>query len=102
LLNSTLTVQEGASNSHEGKGWGTFTTAAVEALNQKRENLAYVLWGAFAIKKAKMVNKNKNLVLSAPHPSPLSAYRGFFGSKPFSKIDEYLEAMNKTPINWEL
>lgn len=102
LLNATLTVQAGVSNSHEGKGWGRFTTAAIEELNHRKTEVVYMLWGNFAKKKAKSVDAHKNLILTSPHPSPLSAHRGFFGSKHFSQANDYLISKGKTPINWQL
>lgn len=100
LLNSVLTVREGVPNSHAGKGWEQFTDAVIHVLNEKRENVVYLLWGSKAIDKATNVSRSKNLVLVAPHPSPLSAYRGFFGCKHFSKANEYLLANGVSPIRW--
>ncbi|MFK7755948.1 MAG: uracil-DNA glycosylase [Flavobacteriales bacterium] len=100
LLNSTLTVQAGISNSHKGCGWERFTNAVIEVLNTRKTEIVYMLWGAFAQKKAKTVNPKLNLVLKSVHPSPLSAYRGFFGCQHFSKANEYLTLYHKTPIQW--
>lgn len=100
LLNSTLTVRSGESNSHEGKGWGRFTSAVIEKLNEHKSGLVYLLWGSFAKLKAKQVDKNQNLVLHSVHPSPLSAYRGFFGCSHFSKTNEYLRSNGKSEILW--
>lgn len=100
LLNATLTVKAGESNSHEHLGWSVFTDAVIEALAKHKKHLVYLLWGGFAQKKAKMVNSKENLILKAPHPSPLSAYRGFFGSGHFNLCNEYLVQQNKAPIQW--
>jgi uracil-DNA glycosylase len=102
LLNSVLTVRDGAPAAHQGRGWETFTDQVISALNEKRENIVYLLWGAYAQKKAAFVDRKKNLVLEAPHPSPLSAHRGFFGTKPFSKINSYLKSKNLPQIDWSL
>jgi len=100
LLNSTLTVRAHAAASHAGHGWETFTDAVIRAVAQNRKNVVYMLWGSFAQKKAEMVDKNENLVLCSAHPSPLSAYRGFFGNHHFSRANEYLVQHGKTPIDW--
>lgn len=100
LLNATLTVREGQPESHAGKGWELFTDAVINALNEYNSNIVYMLWGSKAQRKAENVNPAKNLILKAPHPSPLSAHRGFFGSNHFSKCNEYLEANNLEPIQW--
>jgi len=100
LLNSTLTVQAHVAASHAGHGWETFTDAVIRAVAQNRKNVVYMLWGSFAQKKAEMVDKNENLVLCSAHPSPLSAYRGFFGNHHFSRANEYLVQHGKTPIDW--
>lgn len=102
LLNSVLTVREGQAASHQGKGWEQFTDKAIHLLAEKRENLVFVLWGAYAQKKGSFIDRKKHLVLESPHPSPLSASRGFFGSRPFSKINHYLESMGLSPIQWEI
>ena len=102
LLNSVLTVEEGKPGSHQKQGWEEFTDAVIRALNDKRENLVFILWGAYAQKKAAFVDRQKHLVLECVHPSPLSAHRGFFGSKPFSKTNEYLQKTGQTPIEWRL
>ena len=98
LLNSTLTVEEHKAASHQGKGWEEFTDTVIERLSEQCEHLVFVLWGSFAIKKGAKINKQKHLVLTSPHPSPLSAYRGFFGNHHFSKANSYLTAHGKTPI----
>ena len=100
LLNSTLTVQAHQAASHSGKGWETFTDAVIRAVSENRKNVVYLLWGSFAQKKADVVNAQQNLILKSAHPSPLSAYRGFFGNHHFSKTNEYLIAHGETPIDW--
>ncbi len=99
LLNSTLTVRAHAAASHAGHGWEEFTDSVIRAV-ATRENIVYMLWGAYAQKKAAFVNQDKNLVLKSVHPSPLSAYRGFFGCKHFSQANEYLQQHGRTPIEW--
>ena len=102
LLNAVLTVEANRSNAHQGIGWEIFTDRIIELINSKKENVVFVLWGANAQKKGANIDASKHLILKAPHPSPLSAYRGFFGSKPFSKINNYLLSVGKEPINWQL
>lgn len=102
LLNSVLTVQAGNANSHQGKGWEKFTDAIIRALNEQAESIVFILWGSYAQKKAAFIDAGKHHIIKAVHPSPLSAYRGFFGSKPFSQTNAYLEKVGKTPINWQL
>jgi len=102
LLNSVLTVEAGKANSHQGKGWEQLTDRIIEVLNEQTSPIAFVLWGAYAQKKGSIVNNRHHLVLRSPHPSPLSAYRGFFGSKPFSKINDFLIENGKEPINWKV
>jgi uracil-DNA glycosylase len=102
LLNATLTVQMANAGSHQNRGWETFTDAAIAALNAQREGLVFVLWGSYAQKKRAMIDPNKHLILKSVHPSPLSAHRGFFGTRQFSKINEYLTAHGQTPITWQL
>lgn len=99
LMNSTLTVQAHMAASHAGRGWEQFTDAVIRVLSA-RENIVYMLWGGYAQKKAALVNGQKNLVLCAAHPSPLSVYRGFFGCGHFSRANEYLTKLGKTPIEW--
>jgi uracil-DNA glycosylase len=99
LLNSTLTVQAHVAASHSGRGWEQFTDSVIRALSL-RENIVYLLWGSYAQKKASIVDCQKNLVLKSAHPSPLSAYRGFFGNHHFSKTNQYLSEHGKTPIEW--
>lgn len=100
LLNATLTVCAHQAGSHQGKGWETFTDAAIQKLAEEREGLVFILWGSYAQKKGAMIDPARHLVLRSAHPSPLSAYRGFLGSKPFSKTNEYLMRLGKTPISW--
>ena len=100
LLNSSLTVRESCAASHSGIGWEEFTDAVVDKLNKEKENLVFILWGSHAIKKGEKIDRNKHLVLTSPHPSPLSAHRGFFGNHHFSKANDYLVQHSKTPIVW--
>ena len=100
LLNDTLTVEAGQAGSHQGHGWEQLTTAAVECLNRRCENLVFMLWGSHAQKKGAFIDRSRHLVLESPHPSPLSAHRGFFGNHHFSRANQYLIAHNKTPIDW--
>lgn len=102
LLNSVLTVEAHKAASHQGRGWETFTDAVIAELNEKHDNLVFILWGSYAQKKGARIDTNRHLVIKSPHPSPLSSYRGFFGSKPFSKANAYLEVNGRTPINWQL
>ncbi len=100
LLNSTLTVRAHNAGSHQNKGWEQFTDEVILQLAQQKENLVFILWGSYAIKKGAFINRMKHLVLTSPHPSPLSAYRGFFGNKHFSQANNYLIKHEKTPIEW--
>lgn len=100
LLNATLTVDAHHAGSHQGKGWEEFTDAAVRALAEQREGLVFMLWGSYAIRKGAFIDRNRHLVLTAPHPSPLSAYRGFFGCRHFSQANNWLTAHGQTPIEW--
>ena len=102
LLNAVLTVEQGLAGSHQGKGWEGFTDACVDALNRGREGLVFMLWGSYAQAKGKLIDRQRHLVLKAPHPSPLSAYRGFMGSGHFSRVNEYLEKHGQKPIDWRL
>ena len=102
LLNATLTVEMANAGSHQKRGWEAFTDAAIAALNTLREGLVFVLWGSYAQKKGEMIDAKKHLVLKSPHPSPLSAHRGFFGNHQFSKINEYLIKHGQIPIEWQL
>lgn len=100
LLNSSLTVREGQPTSHSGIGWEEFTDAVVDKLNKEKENLVFILWGSHAINKGAKIDRSRHLVLTSPHPSPLSAHRGFFGNRHFSKANEYLANHGKEPIRW--
>ncbi|MEI6690154.1 MAG: uracil-DNA glycosylase [bacterium] len=100
LLNATLTVAKSDAGSHQKKGWEEFTDAVIRVLSDKKENLVFVLWGNYAKQKGATIDKNKHLVIESPHPSPFSAYNGFFGSKPFSKTNAYLQKTGKTEIKW--
>jgi uracil-DNA glycosylase len=102
LLNCVLTVEAGNANAHQGKGWEKFSDAILNAINDQNEHVVFILWGNYAQKKGGFINTEKHLVLKAPHPSPLSSYRGFFGSKPFSQSNDYLESMGKSRINWQI
>ena len=102
LLNAVLTVRAHAANSHQGKGWEEFTDACIRAVNEQDRPVVFLLWGSYAGKKAAMLNNPKHLVLKAPHPSPLSAYRGFFGCRHFSKANEFLTSHGETPIDWQI
>ena len=102
LLNTVLTVRAHQANSHQGRGWEHFTDAIIETVNAQDRPIVYMLWGTPAQSKAVMVTNPKHLVLRAPHPSPLSAYRGFFGCRHFSQCNEFLEAHGETPIDWQL
>lgn len=102
LMNAVLTVRASEANSHKGRGWETFTDTVIKTLSDKKEHLVFILWGAPAGAKASLIDSKKHLILKAPHPSPLSSYRGFFGSKPFSKSNAYLIEHGKTPIKWAL
>ncbi|MBU1292854.1 uracil-DNA glycosylase [Patescibacteria group bacterium] len=100
LLNATLTVRARTPGSHQGKGWEQFTDAAISALSKERENIVFILWGNHARTKRTLIDSNKHLIIESPHPSPFSARKGFFGSKPFSQTNSYLVASNKAPIEW--
>ena len=100
LLNTVLTVEAHRPKSHSGKGWEIFTTATIEYLNRERPHLVFILWGRDARNKKSLIDASKHLVLESAHPSPLSAYAGFFGSKPFSKCNEFLQAHDMEPIIW--
>lgn len=102
LLNAVLTVQHANAGSHQGKGWERFTDRVIEIVNQHCEHMVFLLWGAYAQKKGRAIDRARHLVLQAPHPSPLSAHRGFLGSAHFSKANEYLHAHAKTPIDWQV
>ena len=102
MLNTVLTVRAHQANSHRGKGWEEFTDAAIRILDEQDRPIVFILWGSPAQKKAMMLHNPKHLILKAPHPSPLSAYRGFFGSRPFSQTNEFLRANGLEPIDWQI
>lgn len=100
LINAVLTVRAAQANSHRGRGWEQFTDAVIKKISDEKENVVFILWGKPAQMKASLIDAEKHLILEAPHPSPLSSYRGFFGSKPFSKTNNYLLSHNIEPISW--
>jgi len=100
LLNTVLTVREGEANSHKGKGWERFTDAVIRSVSAKEERVVFVLWGGPAQKKLPLIDSARHAIVSSPHPSPFSAYAGFFGSKPFSKVNEALQNSGQAPIDW--
>lgn len=102
LLNAVLTVRAHQANSHQGKGWETFTDAVIHAVNAKPDPVVFVLWGANARRKLPLIDQSRHIVIESPHPSPLSAHRGFFGSRPFSRINAALRQIGKAEINWQL
>lgn len=102
LLNSVLTVRANQAGSHQKRGWEEFTDRAIRELNDRKEGIVFVLWGAYAQKKGAFIDRSKHLVIESVHPSPLSAMRGFFGSRPFSKINAYLRSKGQAEINWRL
>lgn len=102
LLNTVLTVRAHEANSHRGIGWEEFTDAAILALNSQDRPIVFLLWGSPAQRKAKMLHNPNHLILKAPHPSPLSAYRGFFGSRPFSQANAFLEEHGESPVDWQI
>jgi len=101
LLNAVLTVERGQAGAHQGKGWEKFTDRIVSELNENRESLVFMLWGSYAMKKGSVIDRNRHLVLTAPHPSPLSAHRGFFGCQHFSRANAWLEEHGIVQINWD-
>ena len=102
MLNTVLTVRAHQANSHREIGWEEFTDAAIRALNSQNRPIVFILWGSPAQRKAQMLNNPDHLILKAPHPSPLSAFRGFFGSKPFSQANAFLEAHGAEPVDWQI
>lgn len=102
LLNTVLTVQAHRANSHRDKGWEIFTDKIISLLNQREKPVAFILWGYPARRKKAMITNPQHFIVESPHPSPLSAYRGFFGSRPFSKVNKFLESVGEEPINWQL
>jgi uracil-DNA glycosylase len=102
LLNAVMTVREGEPNSHQGKGWETFTDAVISSVNARKQRVVFVLWGAYAGRKLALIDSDRHTVITTAHPSPLSARRGFFGSRPFSAINAALVEAGKKPIDWKL
>jgi uracil-DNA glycosylase len=102
LLNTLLTVRTGEPFSHKDHGWERFTDQVIRVLNERREHIVFILWGAPAGKKAALIDQTRHHIIRSPHPSPLSSYRGFFGSRPFSRTNEYLNAQQIAPIDWQL
>ena len=102
LLNSSLTVEKGLPGSHQGKGWEKFTDEVLKIINNKKQNVVFILWGKKAQEKGHFLDRQRHLILKSPHPSPFSAHSGFFGSKPFSKANNYLIEKGIEPINWQL
>ena len=102
LLNATLTVEAAKAGSHQKKGWETFTDKVIEEVATQLDHIVFILWGSYAQKKGKMIDRTKHFVIETAHPSPLSVYRGFYGSKPFSKINDYLVEVGREPIDWKI
>ena len=102
LLNTVLTVRDSQANSHKGKGWEIFTDRVIELLNDREEPMVFILWGSNAQKKAELINKRKHCVIKGVHPSPLSAHRGFFGGRYFSRANAFLELMGQSPVDWRI
>lgn len=102
LLNATLTVEQSRAGAHQGQGWEQFTDRAIQIVNEQREGVVFLLWGSYAQKKGQFIDGRKHLILRAPHPSPLSAYRGFIGCGHFSRVNQYLEQQGQTSIDWQL
>ncbi len=102
LLNAVLTVEDGKANAHQGKGWEEFTDKVIHLVNEERENVVFILWGSYAQKKAAFVDRSKHFVIESVHPSPLSAHRGFFGTKPFSRANAYLKSKGLAEVDWSL
>ena len=100
LINATLTVRAATPGSHQGKGWEEFTDAAISALNKEKQNLVFILWGAYAQRKGEIIDRSRHLVIESAHPSPFAAHRGFFGSRPFSQTNEYLLSLGKKQVDW--
>lgn len=102
LLNTALTVVAGQANSHRNQGWETFTDKVITLLNERHDPIVFILWGNNALSKVDLITNPNHYIIKAPHPSPLSAYRGFFGSRPFSKVNNFLSSIGKTPIDWQI
>ncbi|MDC0662616.1 uracil-DNA glycosylase [Marinobacter sp. SS21] len=102
LLNSVLTVVQGQAGAHQGQGWETFTDRVIDVINRERQGVVFLLWGSYARKKGRMIDRQCHLVLEGPHPSPLSAYRGFFGCRHFSQANDWLRQQGRPPVDWQL
>ena len=102
LLNSVLTVVQGQAGAHQGQGWETFTDRVIDVVNRERDGVVFLLWGSYARKKGAMIDRQRHLVLEGPHPSPLSAYRGFFGCRHFSRANDWLQQKGQRPVDWQL
>lgn len=102
LLNAVLTVEDSNANSHQGKGWEQFTDKVISTINEKQQNVVFMLWGSYAQRKGSVIDASKHCVLKAPHPSPLSAHRGFLGCRHFSQANDYLQAHGRQPVDWQL
>lgn len=102
LLNTALTVRAGQANSHSGKGWEIFTDKIIKLVNEREDPVVFILWGANARSKKKFIDSSRHMIIESAHPSPLSAYRGFFGSKPYSRTNKFLKSIGKKPIDWEI
>ena len=102
LLNTVLTVRAHEANSHRNMGWEQFTDKIISLLNDREDPIVFILWGNPSISKRKLITNKRHFIITSPHPSPLSAFRGFFGSRPFSKTNDFLKSINKTPINWQI
>lgn len=102
LLNAVLTVERGRAASHRNRGWEDFTDRVIQIIDEEKDGIAFILWGSYAQKKGAFINRSKHLVLSSPHPSPLSASRGFFGSRPFSRVNQWLESRGFAGIDWSI
>lgn len=102
LLNASLTVRAGTPGSHQKRGWETFTDAVIQKISEEKKGIVFILWGAFAQAKSELIDQSKHHIIKSPHPSPFSAERGFFGSRPFSKTNAILEKEGKKPINWQI
>lgn len=102
MMNAVMSVEKGKAGSHRKKGWEQFSNRVIEVLNAQSQGIVFILWGNWAIQKAKLITNPQHRIITSPHPSPLSAYQGFFGSRPFSKTNEYLKEMGRTPIDWRI
>ena len=102
MMNAVMSVEKGKAGSHRKKGWEQFSDRVIEVLNAQSQGIVFILWGNWAIQKTKLITNPQHRIITSPHPSPLSAYQGFFGSRPFSKTNEYLKEMGRTPIDWRI